>query len=292
MPLPKARQPDDGTTIRRQVLELADGHRSDTYHYIPSGRRSGPPVVYLHGIQSHPGWFTGSCEHLARQGREVFAVTRRGSGADSEHRGDAPSVDLLLDDVDRAVGFAADSTGCERVHLLGVSWGGKLAAAYACEKDRSSRLASLVLVAPGIVPQVDVSVGVKLRVALSLLLSPERLFEIPLSDVELFTDNEPMKQFIRNDHLSLRRATARFLYVSRKLDRYLRTRPRGAICCETTLILADRDRIVDNHRTREVVGRLTAGRDVVVELGGAHTLEFEPDPTPFYEALESALAHA
>lgn len=288
--LPKSRLPGRDISIRREDLELADGYRTNLYRFVPPQGRSGLPVVYLHGIQSHPGWFVGSCERLARNGREVFAVTRRGSGANSERRGHAPSGDVLLRDVDRAVDFTKERTGCERAHLLGVSWGGKLAAAYACRQDRAERLASLVLVAPGIAPQVGVSPGVKLRIAASLLFSPERRFEIPLSDVELFTGNQRMKQFIRSDQRSLRRATARFLYASRKLDRYLRSRPRGAIHTETTLILADGDRIVDNRRTREQVERLTDGRGVVVELPGAHTLEFEPDPSPLYEALDAAVA--
>lgn len=292
MPLPQARQPGRSISIERLPLELADGYRTNVYRYRPPEGSSAVPVVYLHGIQSHPEWFTGSCERLARGGREVFAVTRRGSGANKDQRGDTPSQKILLDDVDRAVRLAAETAGSERAHLLGVSWGGKLAAAYAADEHLAGRLASLVLVAPGIAPRVDVSAAVKLRVAVALLTSPERQFEIPLSEVDLFTDNERMKQFVRGDHLSLRRATARFLYVSRKLDRCLRRCRRGAIAAETTLILADRDRIVDNERTLHAVERLTAGQAEVVELTGAHTLEFEPDPTPLYEAIESALARA
>jgi len=58
----------------------------------------------------------------------------------------------------------------------------------------------------------------------------------------------------------------------------------------TTLLLAKRDRIIDNAATRAVVERLTAHRAVVQELDAAHVLEFEPDPQPFYAALAAAAA--
>jgi len=55
------------------------------------------------------------------------------------------------------------------------------------------------------------------------------------------------------------------------------------------LLLADRDRIIDNAATGALMRRL-AGRGLrVIELAGAHTLEFEPDPTPLYQALAEAL---
>jgi len=57
----------------------------------------------------------------------------------------------------------------------------------------------------------------------------------------------------------------------------------------TTLLLARQDRIIDNAATRRTVGRLTAGRAVVEEFDGAHTLEFEQETGPYYQALAAAL---
>jgi alpha-beta hydrolase superfamily lysophospholipase len=151
-------------------------------------------------------------------------------------------------------------------------------------------IASLTLVTPGIVPRVDLRPWTKLAVGASALLCPRREFDIPLGEPELFTDNPPMQEYIRRDGLSLRRATARFLLASRALDRMLRRAPRGAIHVPTTLILSSRDRIIDSAATADVVRRLTAGRCAVKELPGAHTLEFEPDPSPLHQALADALA--
>ena len=168
-------------------------------------------MLYVHGIQSHPGWFAGSAAYLAGCGHDVFQVTRRGSGLNERDRGHARSAAQLLDDVEVACRFVLRQTGAERLHLLGVSWGGKLLACYALEAQDRIDIASLSLVAPGIVPVVDVSVRTKIAIALALIPAPRKQFEIPLSDVELFTDNEPMREYLRADRFRLcRYPIARF----------------------------------------------------------------------------------
>ena len=67
-----------------------------------------------------------------------------------------------------------------------------------------------------------------------------------------------------------------------------RARP-GALELPVTLVLARRDRIIDNAATAEVLRRLTDGRVNVVEIDAAHTIEFEPDPAAFYDVLRAAV---
>jgi alpha-beta hydrolase superfamily lysophospholipase len=43
-------------------------------------------------------------------------------------------------------------------------------------------------------------------------------------------------------------------------------------------LLAGRDRIIDNRRTRDFVGRFAGPKEVVEYPEAHHTLEFEPDP--------------
>ena len=68
-----------------------------------------------------------------------------------------------------------------------------------------------------------------------------------------------------------------------------RARP-GALKLPTTLLLAGRDRIIDNDATRSVLERLTARAVRVERLDAAHTMEFEPDPAPFHQLLCRAVA--
>jgi len=274
---------------RREVLRLPDGYPTAVFVYGPSQRSEHLPVLYVHGIQSHPGWFAGSCDYLAGAGHPVFAVCRRGSGNNVLRRGHAATAGQLLDDVEAACRYVLDAAGQNRLALVGVSWGGKLLACYAAHPARKVEVASLTLIAPGIVPQVDVGLATKLAVGVALLVAPQRRFDIPLSDVELFTDNPAMQAYLRADRHRLLRATARLLYASKRLDSMLASARPGAVTVPTTLILSDNDRIIDNAGTRRVVDRLTGGRAVVQVLRGAHTLEFEEDPTPLYQALAEAV---
>lgn len=282
-PLPAGQGP------RILTLALPDGYPTYLAVYEPSGKAAMTPVVYLHGIQSHPAWFAASGAHLAAAGFPVFQVARRGSGQNARQRGHAASARQLLDDLAATIAFVRARCRVDRVHLVSVSWGGKLAAAFALQPGRAAELASLTLVAPGLVPRIDLCPLVKARIALCLLLRPRAQFDIPLNQAELFTDNLAIRTWLDADGLRLHRATARFLYASRSLDRMLARARRGAMVTPTTLLLAVRDRIIDNQRTRAIVERLTAGRGVVRELEGSHTLEFEEEPQPFYRALVESL---
>ncbi|MFB3891023.1 MAG: alpha/beta fold hydrolase [Phycisphaerae bacterium] len=292
--LPIARPLPPEYRLERLTLKLSDGYQTSVFRIRPKAGQQAArrlPVVYVHGIQSHPGWFVSSAAMLAGEGRDVFLFTRRGSGDNVQARGDAPSAGQLLDDVRAAREFALAGSGADRCHLVGVSWGGKLLAAYVAS-GRAAHVASLTMIAPGICPRVDVSGRTKLAIALSLAVSPRRPFDIPLNQVELFTENEEMRDYLRRDPLRLHRATARFLYASRRLDRMLAKSPKGAISVPTALILASRDRIIDNGRTTAIIERLTAGKAAVDILEGAHTLEFEADTGPFFETLRKAIAAA
>jgi alpha-beta hydrolase superfamily lysophospholipase len=80
---------EPATEIR--VYEAADGYRLHYRHWQPERRTRGR-IVYLHGIQSHGGWFTASSERLCKAGFEVLFVDRRGSGFNTQQRGHAPGA--------------------------------------------------------------------------------------------------------------------------------------------------------------------------------------------------------
>lgn len=280
---------DAAIRVDKLSMKLGDGYTTSVFRFGCDGAELGLPVLYLHGIQSHPGWFCQSACHLAKLGHRVYLVTRRGSGSNTHGRGDTPSAEQLLADVNYACGFALADSQASRVHLVGVSWGGKLLAAY-FSRYTLPEAASLTLVAPGLSPRVDVGAGDKLRILWARLVQPGRLFNIPLSDVELFTANPAMQAYLRSDRLSLRQATARLLVASRLIDREIAGARPGCIQTPTTLVLAGADRIIDNGESRTIVSRLTGGKARVVEMPGHHTLEFEPDPAGLLEVLAESMA--
>ena len=64
-----------------------DDYRWHYRFYPPTGQPRPARIVYLHGIQSHGGWYEGSCAHLAAAGFPVYFLDRRGSGLNEQDRG-------------------------------------------------------------------------------------------------------------------------------------------------------------------------------------------------------------
>lgn len=250
----------------------------------PAERPDRAPILYFHGIQSHGGWYEWSAARLARvSGAAVLMADRRGSGLNRDARGDVADGGRWLADVTELADAALPAG---RVRLAGVSWGGKLAAAWALAKPE--RVIDLLLLAPGIFPRVDLSFARKIEIGVSLVSGPTRPFEIPLSDPALFTSSAAAQAAIAADPLKLTHATARFLYHSSRLDRACARARAGAMRAPTTLLLAEHDRIIRNRETRHWAERVCGGRLRLRELAGAaHTLEFEEQTAEFEAELEA-----
>ena len=104
---------------------------------LRSGRADAQPLVFLHGAGGHTGWM-GFLDALA-QDFAVYAPEHPGFG-----RSDDPP---WLDEVGDLAYFYLDflrALGLERMHLIGTSLGGWIAAELAVRD--SARLASLTLV--------------------------------------------------------------------------------------------------------------------------------------------------
>jgi len=232
-------------------------------------------VVCIHGIQSHGGWYVHSCRRLAEAGFDVYFLDRRGSGLNDQARGDAPGFRRLLQDVAEFLEEKKRLAPVKKTFLIGISWGGKTAVGV--EKYHPGLVDGIALLCPGFCPRVSLSLWEKWGVVWARLTRPTRLFPVPLSDPALFTATEKWLAFLRDDPLSLRQATARFLFSSVAFDLYLRNvGPRMGL--PVLLMLAGRDRIIDDDRTRRFVERFAGPKEIVEYPDAHHTLEFEPDP--------------
>lgn len=270
---------------RRQTWTYSDGYAAtgrlwDTTDTAP------PPaaVLYLHGIQSHGGWFETSAGWLAQLGLPVVLPDRRGSGQNAADRGDVPHRTRWLADVDELHDWITLRWPGAPVAVLGVSWGGMLATAWA--QRRAERTAALLLVTPGLVPIVDVTLRTRLAIGRALLTEPTRRFDIPLSDPALFTDNRDRQSFITADDLKLTHATARFLFQSDRLRRATVRAHGRPVQAPVTLLLANQDRIINSEKTAAVLQRLCAQPPAIRWLAAAHTLEFEADTSDYRDAVE------
>lgn len=274
---------------------LAQYRASDGYPLVwrqwrTRGLRPRACLVLLHGIQSHGGWYGYSCSRLAAAGYEVRLLDRRGSGLNARHRGHAPHEDRLIHDVVQALGQARHALPSETPIILGgVSWGGKLALAVALR--RPELIDGLALLYPGLTPRIGPT---RLQEAFLRLTYraglPRALITIPLNDPELFTSVPRWRDYIRRDALALRQVSSHFLHANLELSAEIErtARPLGK---PLLLMLAGRDQIIDNERTRGLFKRLRDDQSQLLEYPAAsHTLEFEPDPDRFVNDLSQWLS--
>lgn len=250
---------------------------------LPGDRAARGAVLVLHGVQSHGGWYHDLGRTLADRGYLAHFVDRRGSGANRQDRGDTPSTRRLLDDVAEYLAELRRAHPGLPLLLVGISWGGKLAVVTA--RERPDLVDAVALICPGLHPRVDVSLAERIRIAVAYFTSPKKTFPIPLSDPALFTDSPAGQAFIARDPLGLRAATASMLAASAFLDRMVARAP-AKVRQPALLMLADQDRIVNNHRTVQYWDRLGSSRKQVIRYSdGHHTLEFDPDPTRYARDL-------
>ena len=274
----------------RRQWEMSDGYLLHGRVWEPAGRNASHAVIYLHGIQSHGGWFEWSASLLAQCGCAVILPDRRGSGLNNTQRGDTPSWQRWLGDIDELAEWSTTAFKTQYFDLVGVSWGGKPALAWSLKNPDRTR--KILLIGPGLFPAVDVNWSTRLKIGRALLTDGSRQFEIPLNDPKLFTDNPAGQKFIASDQLKLTHATARFFWHSRQLDRFLFRTKQAVWRTKAVLLLAEHDRIIRNQPTLEWFGRVAGGSCRVVQLdNSSHTLEFDRDRRGFRKVVESWLAN-
>ncbi len=268
------------------TLLLPDGYEVYARYWAPPARTRGT-VLYHHGIQSHCGWYEASAARLAEAGYGVLQTDRRGSGRNEKDRGDAESAEQLIADARAARDELARRSGSGEHHVVGVSWGGKLAvAAYV---DDPVGVSSLSLVTPGLFPLVGVSKSEMADIGFAMLYEPRSLIDIPLNEADLFTQVPRWRHFFDTDELTLRQCTAGFFLASRRMDKIVARFPQSRPV-PVHLLMAGDERIVDSEKTvrfvRELgwpVCRITTYDNV------RHSLEFDGNPEIYFADLTAFL---
>lgn len=232
--------------------------------------------LYLHGIESHAGWFRDAAELLKNAGFPVYCFDRRGSGINRENRGHpsghVPRDVDPLDDLHAWVEHLRALHPAHSFFLTGLSWGGKYALAY--DLTHPGMIDGLVLITPGIKPKIGLGLSDKLAVFRDILISPRHPHRIPIQP-EMFTSTPKHLDFIRNDPLRLHSVSARFLWQSRRMDRLL-DRDEGLDHAPVLLFLAGKDRIIDNEATRRFFAqRQGHGVKIVEYADQTHSIQLD-----------------
>lgn len=263
------------------TIRLTDGYEAYG-RFFPAENPKGA-VLYHHGIQSHCGWYADSAATLAAAGFSVLQYDRRGSGRNAVDRGHADSAQQLIADGHLARDELRRLTGFDRFHVVGVSWGGRLA--VASYVDDPSGVESLSLVTPGLFPRVGVSKDEAARIGFAMIYEPGKLFDIPLNRSDLFAGEAAGRRLFDEDEFLLRRATAGFFLASRRMDKIIARLGE----CEPVpmhVMLAGVEEVIDNGKTESFIHDLGWPAIKVTEYPGArHSLEFEPCAAAYFRDL-------
>ena len=290
IPLAAAEEHSGSGSVVRTFVS-SDGYTHHFRHWnVPNARGI---VVGVHGIQSHSEWYEYSSGAMAAAGYSVYFADRRGSGLNSALRGHADHGLRLINDVRQLIQMARDehSQGTVPVTLMGISWGGKIAAATAAAFPDD--VDHLILMYPGLVPKIRPSGFQRLQLRMARDFDVRhRSVAIPLTDPGLFTDSRHWKNFIRSDRLALHDVTSGFLNAGRDLDSLISSHAEQ-IVHPTLMMLAGQDEIIDNAGTRQKVA--TFGTRHLTQITwplACHTLEFEDDRDTMIQALIQWLNNA
>jgi alpha-beta hydrolase superfamily lysophospholipase len=237
-------------------------------------------LVYVHGIQSHGGWYLETAAELAGRGWTVYLPDRRGSGVSRQRRGWFPSRAQLVDDLRRFVELARrEQEG--PVVIVGGCWGARPAVTYALAAQES--LAGLVLICPALKSKLDLSLREKLAVLAFGRLRPFRPVRIPL-EPHHFTRNPRWLDYVRNDPLSLHHVTASFFFQQALWDLWLRRRTELRL--PLLLLQSGRDEVVDIDGVRAWFDRQEAwDKRYVLYAGFDHILDFEDGRKRYWDDL-------
>ena len=246
-------------------------------HRLREGTTQGrTALIYLHGTSSHAAWFDGPADMLCARGYDVHCLDRRGSGINRENRGFpsgyVDSYETLLADIHILVQSLRGRY--DRVYLVGLSWGGKLAMAHALMHPEDCD--GLVLITPGLRALVGLTAWQKVKVYLWTHMLPHAAIPIPIRP-ELFTTTPEFLEKIRRDPLRLTVACTRFFWQSARLDDLVTGRMSRSRL-PILVFLAGQDRIIDNAGVKQLLlrgGQKPGELQVLTYEDQTHSIQFD-----------------
>lgn len=257
-----------------------DGHRIPVRRFGEGEARR--PVVMLHGLQSHAGWFVQTATRLADSGFPVYTFDRCGSGVSEVDCDGGEGFSGLLAEIDAVAMHALAARGHDSVYVLGHCFGAIPALLYAA-LHRSERVAGLVLATPALYTHTDIVWRDKMRVVWSVLTRRAAQVPVPI-DPEEFSELGPFVDFIRSDPLVRTAFPARFLF---ELARARGRLGRAARQLRAPLLvaMAGADPICDNARGRRLLDRVVTPKEIHEYAGARHILEFSGQRDAFFADL-------
>ena len=274
--LPTARMGQSGM----EYVPSEDGTKLAVRVAGSSGHRI--PLVMLHGLQSHSGWFVQSQTFLAGLGFPVYAMDRRGSGRSEGARGDCTHFRQMGDDVLAVVNYARAQHDVEAVHVFGHCFGTIPAALFATAHP--GLVASLMLASSGIFTRVNL--GLSRKFELVLARASRRDVEIPIPlKAEMFSELNECVQFIQADEARLKTATGSLYFEVRRACQHIQSH-RHRLTMPVFMANAGSDPICDTEANERFFWSLPARHRLLVRYDRSrHVIEFSEQRDDFFRDL-------
>lgn len=260
---------EDSATHSR--VRAADGYEL-RYRTWGDPNAARATLVLLNGVMSHSLWLQPLAEPLHRAGYYVIGADRRGSGPNLAARGDAPSAEVLVDDLLQLLAAEGSRLEGKPLFVVGWCWGAVLALNLLIA--RRERFDGAVLVTPALCPSEVIRQALRERSG-QTNGSDEGLACIrsPVCE-EMFTRGPLLDGFIRTDDQRCRYHSPRFDQIMRRMAVRALASIRS-LQGPLLLILADADVVTDNAATLRAFSRARQGTVEVARFPGAHGLQFE-----------------
>ncbi|MEN8191026.1 MAG: alpha/beta fold hydrolase [Thermodesulfobacteriota bacterium] len=242
------------------------------------------PVLMLHGLQSHSGWFVQSAAHIASLGIPVYQVDRRGSGLSSEPRGHADSYDDMIKDILTVARYAMKQHGVDKFHLLGHCFGAIPATAFGVRHPEL--LQSLLICTPAIYTKTGVYFREEVQIVKSELSKNYKYIPIHI-DAAQFTESQTYLRFINDDPLALKQVTTHLYFQVPLARHYIKTKMKN-LTMPVFMGMAAMDTICDNEENKQFFAEVKSNRKQLIIYDKAkHILEFSDDRDTFFKDLSA-----
>lgn len=240
-------------------------------------------VLYLHGIEGHSQWFEPTARVLSERGITVYAPDRRGSGLNADDRGHLSSLKVFVNDVESILRHISLTHPSAPLVLFANCWSAKAAAVIArrnhsyFDQAEPVKLSGIVMTCPAIVTKADFDFMTKLKIAFHSFAGEKyrrRTWPVPLT-TEMLTDNPTYLEFLHDDPLRLKLATASFFRETFILG-LMAHKFAKQIELPLLLLQAENDQIVDVEKLKRWFERVGSS-DKVWRLysGATHSLDFD-----------------
>lgn len=264
-----------------QQVPTDDGVSVPVRSFGAGGART--PLLMVHGLQSHSGWFSQSAAFVARLGHPVYVIDRRGSGLSQAARGDSKDFHQWSADIRAVAELAMTHHNHDRVLLLGHCFGAIPATVYA--ETAAETVKGLILTTPGIFTHTSIPISQTLKIATTGNGRRNYYFPVPLDPVQ-FSELREYAPFIASDPLALRAVTGDLYWQIHQARKHIR-RNSHKLTMPILVGFAGEDEIADNARNRTwLAGVPSNDKTEIVYPDARHILEYSVERAHYFADLQ------